>query len=757
MKKVNREWVKTFAIIFLAVLLVLTFFSSTIMNWTLPEVSTQYIQYGTIKTQVRGSGTVISQDNYSVTYSDTREIKRVAVRQGDSVNRGDVLFYLEEGESDELEQARENYESLRYEYSKMLINAADGDDFADKKLEISQLQEDLESAKEKLSKAAGTKAAIDEAKLDVRDAEKAVTQQQNRISELEEEKAAIGYTPTEDEVLTGKQSDVTYEQYASATSQINAAEDKIDDAKQNLVRLQTEQNTLKAAYDKVKKEYDEIDAKIETPLKTLEENIKTSDRNIESIDYEIKYLQQEFYNETLNSRLERLYDKFKSAQSTYRSAKSRLDSLRASGASESEIADAERAYKKANDAMEEAYNAYDERLTDESVLTGSVDRQLANKERELQYALEDNTELKSKLTETKLLDDQLQAKKKELDKAEKAYSDAQSAVNAAQTVYDNATADKELLEKSLSKIRNGYKYIKVKEYEDKIEAEKTVLENLNIDLDNKKEALSDLQAEGSDSEETLKERVKTLTRQLTSAEKSLADSIEQAGKDSSLQSLELEKAKKSLDKAEAEVQKLEAKVTSNEILAPVSGVVDSVSITAGEKIRPDSPLMEISLAEKGYKMSMTVTAEQAAKLRVGQSAEITGYVPYGSEIKVTLVSIKTDTQNPSSRQKILEFLVEGDVTVGQNLQIAVGDKNASYDNTVPNTAIREDSDGKYILVVESKSSPIGNRYIAKRVDVTVVASDDTRSAITGDFSSWSYVVATSSKPVNNGEQVKLID
>ena len=42
-KKINREWVKTFAIIFLAVLLVLTFFSNTIMNMTLPEVSTEYI------------------------------------------------------------------------------------------------------------------------------------------------------------------------------------------------------------------------------------------------------------------------------------------------------------------------------------------------------------------------------------------------------------------------------------------------------------------------------------------------------------------------------------------------------------------------------------------------------------------------------------------------------------------------------------------------------------------------------------------
>ena len=42
--KKTREWVKTFAIIFLSVMLVLTFFSNTIMNMNLPEISTDNIR-----------------------------------------------------------------------------------------------------------------------------------------------------------------------------------------------------------------------------------------------------------------------------------------------------------------------------------------------------------------------------------------------------------------------------------------------------------------------------------------------------------------------------------------------------------------------------------------------------------------------------------------------------------------------------------------------------------------------------------------
>ena len=40
-KSKKRELIKTIAIVFLAVLLVLTFFSQTIMNHSLPEVATQ--------------------------------------------------------------------------------------------------------------------------------------------------------------------------------------------------------------------------------------------------------------------------------------------------------------------------------------------------------------------------------------------------------------------------------------------------------------------------------------------------------------------------------------------------------------------------------------------------------------------------------------------------------------------------------------------------------------------------------------------
>ena len=56
----RKEWVKTAAIVFLSIMLVLTFFSNTIMNYSLPEVATEFVYPENITMQVRGTGTVES-------------------------------------------------------------------------------------------------------------------------------------------------------------------------------------------------------------------------------------------------------------------------------------------------------------------------------------------------------------------------------------------------------------------------------------------------------------------------------------------------------------------------------------------------------------------------------------------------------------------------------------------------------------------------------------------------------------------------
>ena len=60
-------------------------------------------------------------------------------------------------------------------------------------------------------------------------------------------------------------------------------------------------------------------------------------------------------------------------------------------------------------------------------------------------------------------------------------------------------------------------------------------------------------------------------------------------------------------------------------------------------------------------------------------------------------------------------------------------------------------------MVTSKSTPLGNRYTATRVDVQVLAEDDTNAAVSGLSSNNDYVITTSSKPLEAGELVRMVD
>ena len=118
----NRGWVKNAAIIFLAVMLVLTFFSNTFMNHSLAEVATQSVTSGSITAKVRGTGTVESNGSYQVKAEATREIRAVMVKVGQEVNQGDVLFVLGEGPSEELDAATEQLRQLQLSYQRTAVN-----------------------------------------------------------------------------------------------------------------------------------------------------------------------------------------------------------------------------------------------------------------------------------------------------------------------------------------------------------------------------------------------------------------------------------------------------------------------------------------------------------------------------------------------------------------------------------------------------------------------------------------------------------
>lgn len=221
------------------------------------------------------------------------------------------------------------------------------------------------------------------------------------------------------------------------------------------------------------------------------------------------------------------------------------------------------------------------------------------------------------------------------------------------------------------------------------------------------------------------------------------------------QELQLASQNDALKEQMAKIEELRAESVGTTITAPITGTITGINVTAGTTTVPDTALATILPEGKGYSLSFSVTKDQAKRVAIGDVAEVQNSWYY-SDVTAVLSKIKVDPANPSTNQ-LLTFDITGEVVAGQNLSLSVGQKSSMYDMVVPNSAIREDSNGKFILIVEAKSSPLGNRYFAERVDVEVIASDDTKSAVTGALEGWEYVITTSNKPVESGKQVRLAE
>lgn len=522
-KTANREWVKNAAIIFLAVLLVLTFFSNTIMNRSLVEVATARVTDGNIVAKVRGTGTVTASGKHQVKATKTRTVRSVMVKAGQEVQTGDVLFILGEGDGDELEQAEQTLRDLQTSYQKAAISMPTFNyDLKERELAIAadkmdDAWETYLAAEDALANAPGAnQAAIKIAKENLDEAQKVY----NELS-------------------------------ASAEKQMNAQQDKVD----RLYEEYTELVNSNASEEEIKAKEDEYNL----ALKELE---NMSFPGVEEAKKKLDHFQTE-------------YDNLLSPLGPYQAA-------------------VEKALEDYNTAENDYYEKY--------------------------YTLE---------------------KQKE---------DDQKSVALAQ-----------------------------------------------IELSSIADQISRQQ-----------EKIKSL-----------------AGED------------------------------DNTITANVSGKIDTIDCTAGDTVTKDSLMCTIEVPDMGHTVSFSVTNDQAQRLRTGDTATVSNYY-WGNTITATLTNIRTDPKNPQTN-KLLTFDLEGDVTTGSELTLSVGQKSANYDTIVPNSAIRTDNNGSFVLAISQKSSPLGNRYIAKRVSIEVLASDDNNSAVVADLGNGDYVITTGSGPIKNGDQVRMAD
>ena len=619
----KREWVKTAAIIFLAVLLVLTFFSKTIMNASLPEVAAQQAASGAINARIRGSGTVEASEVYNVTIKQTRKVASVLVKTGQEINVGDTMFVLEAEDSDELKQAETDLETLQQNYDKSLIEA--GNTAAQENYDVQKAREAYNEALAVYNQYTNVNAAQLTA---------AITAAENELTNLTAQSKAISeelkQLQTDKETIDA---DVTAQE--AKVKEMEAAEDK---------------------YAELKTATDDYDADIVVYGKYYSKLLELTAEPTSSVTYDNKHVIT-------------------------------VVSI-------------------ASQPIAAGYCQKDTMLYAYLVEKGQTE--MANDAGIIATAYKTITEDLSKLA-TLCTE----------------YSRLSVVYNP--TALSNARTE-------LSNLKNNADHCAnlVKSCTERASAAETAVSNKQTEIDKLTKASS-----AADTVKSTKQALEDLV-----FKQNLGDSS----------SVDMEASKKAIERKQAEVDKLRENADELEVKSSVSGTIASINASAGKSIGgEEQPLATINVTDRGFTVKIDVTNEQAKKVKVGDTAELVNF--WGGDAVATLDQI---TSSQTAGNRTLVFTLTGDIQAGQNVTLSIGQKSANYDALIPLSGLREDSNGKFVYVLESKSSPLGSRYIATRVTVQELARDDKSAAVSG-ISSGDFIITTSNKPVEAGKQVRLAD
>ena len=449
--------------------------------------------------------------------------------------------------------------------------------------------------------------------------------------------------------------------------------------------------------------------KVETTKKTLEQ-AKNKDSLVDQVKSDIKSINSQI-KDIENSKTE-LGTKLEAAQMRKESAQENLGPSK-------------KAYEDAA--------AYLDSVTPD---LESAQGTLSEKQAELDACVTDPSDPSFDQAKLDACQAEVTAAQSAVDEAQKKVDDAQSAADSAKEIYDQAQS----------------------EYDNAC----SEIDSINSQLEEKDNALSEKQAELAEKQklqgeydllptvEDAERAVKDAEHAVTVAEKTLNDARVNAGISSDQAQDAKQEELEKLEEQREKVKKLEEQYGVTEIVAPISGSVIAVNATRGGVATKGDVLFVIADMESGFYVECTVSKKDTEGMFIGSEVNA-DYCDYA-----TVESIRPDPMDPMNscilRISLSAYYIQPGATT---VNCTISTSNRSYDCVVPKGAVHQDTEGDFIYILVTKNSPLGERYIARKVPVKVLASDSTSSAIEGAGINYAYCIVRTEKEIKNGEQVRL--
>lgn len=192
-----------------------------------------------------------------------------------------------------------------------------------------------------------------------------------------------------------------------------------------------------------------------------------------------------------------------------------------------------------------------------------------------------------------------------------------------------------------------------------------------------------------------------------------------------------------------------------EIVAEKSGIITSIGVKKGMYVSSMQNIILYGIAEKSDEWTVTVfvTEDQLAYVD-GESVVTVQITDLNKKFNGNVQSVVSYAdQNKTGYQAEILITSDNQELAGKKAKVTIEKESEQYDTIIPAAALRKDSLGYYVLVLQEEDSVLGDGYAAYRMSVDLLNSDEEYCAVRG-LPTDETVITASISAISGGSRVR---
>lgn len=289
----------------------------------------------------------------------------------------------------------------------------------------------------------------------------------------------------------------------------------------------------------------------------------------------------------------------------------------------------------------------------------------------------------------------------------------------------------------------------LQQFEEAVQEKQNTYDTIQAKVTKKQAALDSASAALEEKQEQLESDMSAASDAKKAAERAVEDAGLSADTDHTqeINAISLEQYQKQLEKLKT------IKQQNGEITAPSAGIITKVCVETGQKTT-DTAAIVMSDEQSGLLFTTTTDRKNREYLSVGDNATITGVGKETSDGSI----VSLEKSEDGSSIKVSVAMQGDDFSPGESAQMTVTRKSESFDYLVPVTAVWQENNKAYVLLLETENTVLGEQYIARKAEVEILDKNRSYAAVSGNsLSTDCKIITDSDRTVGNGDVVRMTE